>query len=121
MGMHSFVASQLRKPSGFYGRHLLSRFLNKANADLNRQTLASLSLEPDDRVLEVGFGAGDLISRIAPVLAKGSIAGVDYSPEMVALCTKRFASLIAAKRVELRCTNAEAPHTTPITSPRPAQ
>jgi SAM-dependent methyltransferase len=108
MGLWNFMASQLRKPSGFCGRYLASRFMNWSNADLNQQTLVSLSLEPDDRVLEVGFGAGDLISRIAPGLANGSIAGVDFSPEMVAVCTKRFASLIAAGRVELRCANAEA-------------
>jgi ubiquinone/menaquinone biosynthesis C-methylase UbiE len=108
MGLYEFIASQLRKPSGFCGRHLASRFMNWSNADLNRQTLVSLSLEPDDRVLELGFGAGDLISRVAAVLAKGSIAGIDFSPEMVEVCTKRFASLIAAGRIELRCASAEA-------------
>jgi SAM-dependent methyltransferase len=106
--MHSFVASQLRKPSGFFGRHLALQYMNRSNAELNRRTIASRSPEPDDRVLEVGFGAGDLISRIAPMLAKGSVAGVDYSPKMVALCTRRFASLVAAGRVKLRCANAEA-------------
>lgn len=108
MGLYDFMASQLRKPSGLCGRHLTSRFMNWANVDLSQRTFESLALKPDDRVLEVGFGAGDLIGRIAPALLKGSIAGVDFSPEMVAGCTKRFASLIATGRVELHCANADA-------------
>jgi arsenite methyltransferase len=108
MGLRKYIGSQLRKPSGFFGRHLTSRYLNWINKDLNRQTLASLSLTPGDTVLEVGFGAGDLISRIAAVLVDGSIAGVDFSPEMVDVCTKRFGPLIAAGRLELRCASAES-------------
>jgi SAM-dependent methyltransferase len=107
MGATAFMASQLRKPSGFFGRFVTSRFLNRANVAINRLTLASLALEPDDQVIEVGFGAGDLINRVAPVVAKGSITGVDFSPEMVAACRRRFASLIRAGHVELRCASAE--------------
>ena len=58
-------------------------------------------------MIEVGFGPGDLISRIAAVVTQGSVAGVDFSPEMVALCTKRFAALVQSGRVELRCAGAE--------------
>ena len=108
MGRHSFIARQLRKPSGIYGKYVLSRYMNKADADLNTQTLTSLDLQPDDRVLEVGFGGGDLISRMLPLIDKGSVTGVDYSSDMVALCGKRFSPSIAAGQVELICANAEA-------------
>ena len=108
MGVSEFVASQLRKPSGLFGRFVMPRFLNRANVAINQLTLASLALEPDDRVIEVGCGAGDLINRVAAVVVKGSIAGVDFSPEMVEFCTKRFASLVRAGRVELRCASAES-------------
>jgi arsenite methyltransferase len=101
MGMSEFLAAQLRKPSGFFGRSVLSRLMNAAHGAVNRVTLESLALEPGDRVLEVGFGAGDLINRLTRVVAEGSVAGIDYSPDMVRLCSKRFASLIRAGRVEL--------------------
>jgi arsenite methyltransferase len=101
------MASQLRKPSGSFGRFVMSRFFNRSSAAINRLTLASLALEPEDRVIEVGFGAGDLISRMAPVVSGGSIAGVDFSPEMVEVTAKRFASLVRSERVELRCASAE--------------
>jgi ubiquinone/menaquinone biosynthesis C-methylase UbiE len=108
MGVSEFLAAQLRKPSGFFGRFVLSRLMNRAHRAVNQVTLESLALEPGDRVLEVGFGAGDLIGRLARVVVEGSVAGIDYSPDMVGLCTKRFASLIRAGRVELRRATAES-------------
>lgn len=107
MGVSKFMASQLRNPSGFFGRFVMSRFFNRSSAAINKLTLTSLALEPGDRVIEVGFGAGDLINRMVPVVSKGFIAGVDFSPDMVAVCAKRFASLTQAGRVELRCASAE--------------
>ena len=46
MGVSEFMASQLRKPSGFFGRFVTSRLLNRANVGINQLTLASLALRP---------------------------------------------------------------------------
>jgi ubiquinone/menaquinone biosynthesis C-methylase UbiE len=108
MGVDRFFARQLRRPSGFFGRQVTSRWMNRANATINDQTIASLSPEPDDRVLEVGFGGGGLIDHLTRVVTDGFIAGIDHSPEMVALCTKRFAAPIDSGRLRLHCTCAEA-------------
>jgi ubiquinone/menaquinone biosynthesis C-methylase UbiE len=108
MGVSEFVARQLGKPSGFVGRYATSPFMNRVNAAVNQLTLESLALEPDDQVIEVGFGGGDLLRRMAPVTADGLIVGVDLSPDMVAMGTKKLASLIQARRVELRCASAES-------------
>lgn len=107
MGLSKFLASQLRNPSGFFGKFVMSRFFNRSSVAINQLTLASLVLEPGDRVIEVGFGAGDLLNRMAPVVSKGSIVGVDFSADMVAVCAKRFASLVQAGCVELRCASAD--------------
>ena len=107
MALLKFMAGQLRKPSGFIGRRVVAKMLNASNRPMNRLTLTSLGLTPDDRVIEVGFGGGDLISRMASVVTRGCIVGVDFSPEMVESCTKRFASLLRAERIELRCASAD--------------
>ena len=107
MGAWEFVAGQLRNPSGAFGRHVMPRFFNRSSAAINQTTLASLALEPQDRVLEVGFGGGDLIAHIEPFVPEGSVAGVDFSPDMVAACAKRFAALVQSGRVEFLCARAE--------------
>ncbi len=107
MGVMEYMAGQLRRPSGLVGRHVTSRLLNRANVGVNQLTLASLDLEPDDRVIEVGFGAGDLIGRLASVVVEGSVTGIDFSGDMVELCAKRFASLVRSGRVDLLCARAE--------------
>ena len=107
MGVPEYFADQLRNPTGFFGRVVMSRFFDRSSAAINQLTMASLALKPADRVLEVGFGAGDLITHMAPVVREGFGAGVDFSPDMVSVATRRLAPLLSAGRVELRCANAE--------------
>ena len=108
MALLKFVASQLRKPSGLIGRYVTSRLLNRGNVPMNQLTLTLLDLKPDDDVIEVGFGGGDLINRMAAVVVQGRIAGADFSPEMVGVCESRFAPLVRAGRLDLRCASAES-------------
>jgi ubiquinone/menaquinone biosynthesis C-methylase UbiE len=107
MALFKAIASQLRKPSGLIGRFLIARLLNRGNAPLNLLTLKCLELRTEDRVLEVGFGGGYLLGRIAETVREGFIAGVDFSPEMVRLCGRRLAPLIVRKRMALHCASAE--------------
>lgn len=107
MSENVFVSQQLRKPSGLYGRFIIPRRLRRLNALINRSTLAALEIEPDDRVLEVGFGPGELMSAIVPLVSAGSVSGVDFSPEMVAVCARRLRDSVQAGRVDLRCAEAE--------------
>ncbi|MFI5317854.1 MAG: class I SAM-dependent methyltransferase [Myxococcota bacterium] len=108
MALGTFIASQLRKPTGWFGKIVVARVLNRANGPMNELTLRELELAPDDRVLEIGFGGGDLISRMVRVVTRGRIAGADFSPEMTAFCAKRFAALVRAGVVELRCASVDA-------------
>ena len=107
MAILKSIAKQLHKPSGFIGKFVVARLLNRGNAPLNLLTLKCLDLQSDDRVLEIGFGGGDLLNRLAQQVDRGHLVGVDFSPEMVALCERRFARLIAAKRMELHCASVE--------------
>jgi arsenite methyltransferase len=107
MGLSEFAAAQLRKPSGWFGRFFIARLLDRVNAPLNALTLRALELAPDDAVLEIGPGGGGLIALLAPLVPKGRIAAVDFSPEMIARCARRFAPLVQAGRLELRCAAVE--------------
>ena len=108
MGMGEFIAGQLRLPSGWFGRFVVAPILNRGNAPMNELTVAQMELAPEDRVLEVGFGGGDLIHRMIPILTRGRIAGADPSSDMVALCTRRFRDSIRSGRLDLRKASVEA-------------
>jgi SAM-dependent methyltransferase len=101
-------AQQLGHPSGLIGRLILAPMWNRRNSALNDVALERLALRPDDRVLEVGFGGGYLIGRMAAAVTEGRLAGVDVSQAMVDVCSKRFHALIETGRLDLQCASAES-------------
>jgi arsenite methyltransferase len=101
-------ARQISHPSGILGRFVLPRVWNRRNSALNDVALNSLALRPGDRVLEVGFGGGHLLGRMAGAIPGGFLAGVDVSPAMVAFCAKRYRPLVREGKLELRCAGAES-------------
>jgi arsenite methyltransferase len=103
-----FIARQLARPSGLVGRLFIARWLNKASAAMNRLTLERLFLEPEDRVLEVGFGGGDLLEQILSTEPGASVAGVDLSIDMVNVAGRRLRGYIRDGRAEVRVGDIEA-------------
>jgi SAM-dependent methyltransferase len=97
-----FLATQLARPSGFFGRYVMGRFLNRITSSHNALVLDDLALAATDRVLEVGFGGGALLESILKQEAGGFVAGVEISGEMVAMAMSRFRDVIATGRLDLR-------------------
>ncbi|HTO51823.1 MAG TPA: hypothetical protein VMR50_00435, partial [Myxococcota bacterium] len=66
MGLSEVVAGQLRKPSGWFGRLVVARLLDRANAPLDELALAKLraSLRDDGR-LAVTFNPRSSAERLA--------------------------------------------------------
>jgi SAM-dependent methyltransferase len=108
VNIKKFIAGQLRKPSGLFGRFIMIRLLNLINVSMNGKVIEILHLQPEDHVLEVGFGGGDLISKMSHVVTRGHITGVDFSIDAVEACRKRFDGLIKVGTIELLCANIEA-------------
>lgn len=65
-----------------------SRFMQN-NRSLEEFSLSLLTVEANDCLLEVGFGNGFMIGKMAPLLSGGCIYGIDYSDGMVQEATKR--------------------------------
>ena len=64
-------------------------------------TVDLLAVESTDEILEVGFGGGDGIKKLASRASEGHVTGVDVSEAMLAAAAKRNAAAIAEGRVEL--------------------
>ncbi len=103
-----FMARQLGRPSGLFGRYVMGRFLNRTTADHNDLVRQELAVVPGDRALEVGFGGGALLERLCGEASAGLVTGVELSDEMLALARKRLSGEIAAGRLVLERGSVEA-------------
>jgi trans-aconitate 2-methyltransferase len=57
-----------------------------------RELIAKLNLRGDEHILDVGCGDGKVTAEIARTLPRGSVTGVDASPQMIGFAKKNFAT-----------------------------
>jgi ubiquinone/menaquinone biosynthesis C-methylase UbiE len=96
-----FIAGKLRSPTGFFGR-LVGYMMVKGNVAEQGWTISLLNIQPDDYILEIGFGPGVAIQTSAQKAVKGHISGIDYSNTMLQVARKRNAEAIRSGLVDLR-------------------
>ncbi len=101
------LSNQLVRPSGLVGKYLIGRLWNRHNRALNESTFVHLHALNNDRILEVGFGGGYLLKKILPVVAAGSVVGVDASPIMVEQARKKFPKQIESGVLHLHHSTVE--------------
>jgi arsenite methyltransferase len=94
-----FIARQLSRPTGFFGR-IMGQLMNRHNAKLNSYAVRQLELTPSDRVLEVGFGGG--VSLPSLIASAAFVGGVDRSSDMVTRAKAIFSEAVSAGRADFR-------------------
>lgn len=99
---HRFVAAQLRQPNGRFGRWVMTRLLNRGNAELIEAAVDALALQRAETFMDLGFGGG-LGLRLAAGRTDAALWGVDFSPDVVLEGATGFRSLIRAGRMNLIC------------------
>ena len=99
--------SQFAHPKGWVGG-FVGMILALKNRERNAWTISMLNIQPDDQVLEIGFGPGQALQEVAKLAPNGFVAGIDLSDEMVAQASKRNAAAIRSGRVLLQ-QGSEAP------------
>ncbi len=95
------------RPSGVVGR-LLGHVMARDNDPMNALAVECLAPGPTDRVLEVGFGPGCGLARLAAAAPQGRIDGIDHSELMVEAARRRNWRAVESGRVAPRLANVDA-------------
>lgn len=101
------IGEQLRSPRGRYGR-MIGRLMALINSKPNRLAIAAINVQPDDTVLELGFGPGRGVAGLAQRVSQGRVLGIDQSSEMLELATRANHHAIENGLVQLRLGRFEA-------------
>jgi ubiquinone/menaquinone biosynthesis C-methylase UbiE len=109
MGLRESVVAQFQRPHGplgFLAGQIMAR--RPSNIDRNRWAVDLLGLEPSDRVLEIGFGPGIAIGKAADRVTRGIVVGLDHSPAMLRVASRRNTDAIRSGLVQLHCGKVES-------------
>lgn len=99
--VEKLIGEQYRVPRGIVG-HIIGKRMARQHEPENTWTVSLLTVQPADHVLEIGFGVGTSIQRLAALATHGHITGIDRSHTMVRAASKRNEQAIKAGRVEVR-------------------
>src|SRR6266566_3716781 len=102
------VVSQFHRPRGFSGRAagwVMAK--RESNRKRNIWAVGLLDVQPDDRVLEIGFGPGVAVREVARRATSGLVVGIDHSEVMLRQARRRNAAAVRDGRVDLRLGSAE--------------
>ena len=82
-------------------------FAGAFEARLRNRALEQIEVVSGEAVLEIGFGTGHSLERIAKAVGeKGRVCGVDLSAGMLEVSRRRLAQAGLLERVELHCGDA---------------
>ena len=93
--------AQFGKPTGTLGA-VVGQLMALKNGPRSRFVLSLLDLAPHHRALEIGFGPGVDLARVAALVPEGSVAGVDHSDVMLRQARRRLKRTGHLARADLR-------------------
>jgi ubiquinone/menaquinone biosynthesis C-methylase UbiE len=91
---------QYGSPHGIMGWLAGERMVRQHRSE-TAWTINLLDIQPDDTVLEIGFGAGQGIKLAAEKVSDGHVMGIDHSETMVRVATRRNIRAVRAGCVVL--------------------
>jgi ubiquinone/menaquinone biosynthesis C-methylase UbiE len=84
----AYVDQQHRSPSGLIGQ-LIGERMRQQHAGETDWSVDLLHLQPTDRVLEIGFGAGRGLALALAQIHQRRVTGIDLSPTMLRAAARR--------------------------------
>ena len=95
------MIKQFSQPRGFVGKFIGNR-MAKGNVYDAKWTISLLNIQPNSRILEIGFGPGVSTQMASEKASKGFVAGIDHSKTMVQTASQRNEAAIQSRRMELK-------------------
>jgi SAM-dependent methyltransferase len=99
--LQQYRLTNARKPIGMFGR-LLIRAMNISHYQMTDWGLGHISIEEQDRILDVGCGGGSTIHKLAKKANNGKVYGIDFSNESVRVSRKTNKQFVQVGRVEIQ-------------------
>lgn len=96
----AYLDRQHRLPSGLVGQLIGERMLRQHTPETN-WSIGLLDLQPADRVLELGFGAGRALRLMLRRIPHGHALGLDRSPTMLRAAAWRNRGALARQQLAL--------------------
>lgn len=106
--LNRFMASQLARPHGLFGRLLIAPLLNSGNRKLLQLSVDAMEIEPGQRVLDIGFGGGGSFPMMIERTGEGVVSGVDISGDMVSRAQRRWKDEVREGRLDVRESSVES-------------
>lgn len=100
MSLYEIASRPFAHPRGWLGG-LAARLMLATNGPLFDLAFELLDLQGSERILEVGFGPGELVRRLADRAPRGAVSGVDISELMVRVASERNSESILRGQVSL--------------------
>ena len=100
MKLLNLIGKQMQYPKGFLGKVLFAWMTPKTIAHA-RWTSDLLEIQPEDKIIEIGFGNGANIKLLLQKAIRGSVTGVEISKTAIEMASKKNAKAISEGRVKL--------------------
>lgn len=88
------IGKQMQYPKGFFGKVLFAWMTPKTIAHA-QWTADLLEIQPEDKIIEIGFGDGSNIKLLLQKASKGFVTGVEISKTAIEMASKKNAKAIS--------------------------
>lgn len=100
MNLWHAIGRQFQNPSGVGGQ-AMGHIMRAINRRPNREAIAALEIQPEDRVLDLGCGPGAAVRDIGRIATRGWVCGIDQSQVMIDQAARRNRGAITSGKIVL--------------------
>ncbi len=107
MNLLKAIGKQMQFPSGIFGK-IVFAWMTRMTIAHARWTVDLMDIQPNEDIIEIGFGNGANIKLLLQRVGKGSVTGVEISETAMEMASKKNAKAISEGRVKLHKVSGNA-------------